>query len=180
MSFNYESFKASFNGNIKKLETAEKITRELLRDMSREVLYALHAHENIGVVNQLMAAKITPVNKKALALFMVEFTGFNMVELTNGDITFTKKNKAKYDAIREAVLTRLDEDPHFNFWTWADRNIEIKSKEFDLEAVKKLMESTVKKAEKAGIPFDVLLATMLSNPKLKESLPNVLEAMAQQ
>lgn len=178
MTFNYESFKASFAARIQQLESAEKITRDLLREMSREVLYALHSHENIQVINELLNAKLTPVNRRGLVEFFKTFTGFFCTQLSDGKIVFTKKDKKNYDTIQQDVLRLLEEDPHFNFWSWSEPHLKIESKEFSLDAVRKMVENTVKKADKAGISFADVLATMLSNEKLKEALPAVLEKLS--
>lgn len=145
-NFDNNAFVNSFAEKITVLENSEKMTRDLLRELSRDTLFSLHLHENIHNLNLLLKAKITPLNKKAIVLFFKEFSGFFFDE---ENCQFTKKNKRVYDEKKQASLDSL-EDPNFNFWSWADRAIEIQPAQFDLGKVTKYIESSIKKAEKSG------------------------------
>lgn len=168
--FNYDKFKADFNGKIEALEKAEKITRDVLRELSREVLFALHEHGNIDYVNRLMQAKITPVNLKALTLFFQEFTGFFY---SKEDKVFSKKNKRQYDAKKEACLEFLS-DPHNNFWTWANREIEMERKAFDPKKVTRYIENSLKKAEADGFTQADVIRAILDGGLEIETLYTIL------
>jgi len=168
--FNYDKFKADFDKKVEALESAEKITRDVLRELSREVLFALHEHGNIDYVNRLVQAKITPVNLKALTLFFQEFTGFFY---SKNDKVFAKKNKRQYDAKKEACLEFLS-DPHFNFWSWSERNIEIERKPLDLGRVTTYIQNTLKKAEADNISQAEVIRAILDGGLEIETLYTIL------
>lgn len=163
-----KTFIATFDNNLSAVVEAERITRELLREMSRDLLLTLHndvddAEENnprvgdISFANKLLSANITPVNKKAMVLFLREFTGFNFDEDT---IEFKGKNKQHYAKARDKAIKAL-EDPHFNFWSWADRNVEVAKKPFKLADITKNVERMLKKADEAGLAKADVIAAIL-------------------
>lgn len=173
--YNADTYGKQFKQQVTKLEKAEATTREILRDLSREVLFILHEHENIFYVNQLIKAKTTSINRKALLLFLQHFTGFTFDENLG---EFTKKNKSQYDEKKAACLDFLT-DPHNNFWTWADREIEVKKSEFDPKKITKYVENQIKKATEAGFSQrDVLSAVFDAGIDL-ELIKEVLEAQAE-
>src|SRR5690625_2053140 len=138
--FNIQNLRDTIDQKIEAVEASEKITRDILRGLSRDVLYALHEHGDISFVNRVMTAKTTPVNKKALRLFFQAFTGFFYSEETD---TFEKKDKRQYDDKRAACLEFLS-DPMNNFWSWASRKIDVQSKDFDPKRVTKYIENSLK------------------------------------
>lgn len=156
--FDIKKFDVSFDASIKKLEGAEAIVRETLRELSRDVLYALHEHENIVYVNRLIQAKMTPINRKALVLFLQEFTGFHY----NGEKKeFTKKDKAAYAEKKQKAIDFL-EDPLNNFWTWAEREIEVERKPFDLKKVEQFITKSLKKAAEEGFTQADVIRSVLA------------------
>lgn len=171
--FDIKLFDTSFAKSIKTLEKSEATTRETLRELSRDVLYALHEHENITYVNTLIKAKITPVNKKALLLFFQHFTGFHYSVETND---FTKKDKKAYDAKKQEALEFL-EDPLNNFWVWADREIKMEAKGFDPEKVTKFIASAFKKAEKDGYTKADVIRALFKDNTFATELPAILNAL---
>lgn len=171
--FNIKTLESTFDARIETLEGAENIVREQLRDLSRDVLFALHLHENIVYVNRLLAAKMTVMNRKTMLLFLQEFTGFHYSEKEGG---FTKKDKQSFDAKKQKAIDSLD-DPMFNFWTWADRNVDPEVKAFDPAKVTKYIGSAFKKAEKDGFTkADVILA-LFKDGMFQQELTNVLRSM---
>jgi len=156
--FDIQNLRDTIDQKIEAVEASEKITRDILRDLSRDVLYALHEHGDIGFVNRVMTAKTTPINKKALRIFFQEFTGFFYSKETD---TFEKKDKRQYDAKRDACLEFLS-DPHNNFWTWSEREIEMERKAFDPKKVTKYIENSLKKAEADGFTQADVIRAVLS------------------
>lgn len=150
MAFDSVKFIAGFERQLKHLVTSEKITKALLQTMSRDLLALLHTKNDkqgdIGYINRTIAA-LTPVNRKVFISFAKEFTGFI---LNDGGSCFIKKSKKHYDESATKALVWL-EDPMNNIWSWADRNIEVVPKEFNIEAIKKATENMLKKAEKNHI-----------------------------
>lgn len=165
--FDRKAFDAAFPKQIKQLAGAEKITKEVLRVLSRSTLEAIHATEDVAYINQVVGA-LSPVNRKVAILYFAEFTGFRH----DGGV-FGKKDKANYEKAKAAALAFL-EDPMNNIWSWADREIDIAQKDFDINQVTKVTERLLKKANeagfqqadvirailKAGVDTDALLAVM--------------------
>lgn len=174
--FDIKQLLNTIDARIESLNNAEKIVREELRSLSRDVLYALHEHGNIEVVNKVLQANLTAVNRKAIRAFFVEFTGFHYDDEAN---MFTKKNKAKYDAKKDKCLALLNDDPHFNFWSWCEREIEIVPKGFDPKKVTKYIEGQIKKAEKDGFKQSDVIRAILNAGIEVDALVEILDAQAE-
>lgn len=157
MAFNKEAFNAAFEAAIIRLADSEKITKQVLLDLSRSVLVAHHETEDIGYINRLLVV-LTPMNRGTANLYFSEFSGFNF-SAKSGE--FGKKDKKNYEAAKIKAAEFLD-DPLNNIWTWAARNVTIEAKEFDEERMKKSLENTLKKADKAGFSQAQVLKAMLS------------------
>lgn len=173
--FDIKKLLDSIDARIEALNNAEKIVREELRSLSRDVLYALHEHGNIEVVNKVVQANMTVMNRKAILVFFKEWTGFHYDDVAK---MFTKKNKAQYDNVKEACLLALNEDPNFNFWSWADREIVVEAKGFDPKKLTKYVENQMKKAEKDGFKqADVIRAILAAGIEV-DALAEILAAQA--
>lgn len=172
--FNRAEFESGFDSRLKKLSNAEKITKETLRDMSRELLYVTQETEDIGYINRVVAV-LAPVNRKVAILFFKEFSGFMW---SDDEGKFSRKDKKKYDQIAAIATQQLD-DPHFNLWTWADRNVDIEVKPFDLAKVTTFAASAIKKAEKDGISKAELLKAFIAGGFDADMLLAVMESMTQ-
>jgi len=157
--FNRASFVASFPKTIERLGRVEKMSKDVLMPLSRDLLLMLHTDDknqgDIGYINRTIAV-LSPANRKAFMLFMKEFTGFS----TNDDNTmFAKKSKKRYEAVQAAALAWLD-DPLNNFYSWIDRqkleaSPTLIDKAYFVSATKKLLV----KGEKSGMSHvDVLEA----------------------
>lgn len=165
MEFNREEFNVAFVKALGKLARAEKVTRETLKDLSREILTAIHATGDIGYANRLLPV-LTPVNKKVAILFLKHFTGFRF---DDESLLFTKKNQKKYDEAHAAHVVFL-EDPNNNIWSWAERHIDVEEKPFDVKTVTSTIIKAIKKTndQKAvmkavlagGITVDTIIALM--------------------
>jgi hypothetical protein len=154
--FNREFFVNAFNAAIEALAQSEQVTKRELRSLSRTVLEATHETGDIQYINKLIAI-LTPVHKKVAVVFFKHFSGFSY---DDGLKTFTKKSKKRYDkAFLEYVA--FMSDPLNNIWTWAERNIEIEQKDFDLSKVTVYMKTAMKKAKEQGkTNADVLKAVI--------------------
>lgn len=146
MAFDKDKFEPTFNGSLQRIAQSEKTTKEELRTLSRSILEAHHATENVGYINRLIAV-LSPVNKKAAIVFFTHFSGFSF-DAASG--MFTKKSKKRYDNAKVLAQTFLD-DPLNNLWTWAERHIEVEQKPFAVEGFEKYMVRAVKNAAAAGI-----------------------------
>ena len=150
MAYLHSAFIGSFNNTLETLKGSERLTKDTLQGLSRDLLMCLHdkespKHGDIGFINRTLNV-LTPVNKRKFFQFMQEFTGFVSDEAS---FSFTVKHRKSYDAVQEKSLEWLS-DPLNNFWSWGamkDGNKPI-AKEFTMDVVKTTMEGVLKKAKK--------------------------------
>lgn len=167
------------NGKIARVAEAERITKPLLSELSREILEvvlinsgkevaegeAVKGTEDSRTINELLDV-LTPVNKRACILFFKHFAPFMIATNEAGEFqSFGKKNKKAWEEKVKDVEDFLN-DPHNNIWTWSDRNIEMEQKPFDVKKVTKVIESALKKANKG----DVIRAIMAGGLELADIL----------
>jgi hypothetical protein len=170
--FNKQLFDSHFNKALVRLTRVEGMTKEIVKNMSREVLVALHETGDIGYINKLLAV-LTPVNKRVFRMYAEEFTGFVYDETKK---EFTRKNKNQYDDAKERALSALD-DPHFNLWTWQEREVEMEKKPYDLSKITVFMKGALKKANKEGFTqADVIKAVFDAGVDI-DALIEVMQSM---
>lgn len=173
--FDKNQFDAAYKANVEKLAASEKITKDLLRSMSRDVLEAHHATGDIAYINGIIAV-LSPMNRKMCILFFKEFSGHIYSEENK---SFGKKDKKKYEEARKASFDRL-EDPNFNVFSWAEMHVEVERKPFTLVKLQQQMGSLVKKAEENEIPHaDIIRALFANGVEVNEFL-KVMEHMAEE
>ena len=172
--FDKNQFDAAYKANVEKLAASEKITKELLRSMSRDVLEAHHATGDVAYINGIIAV-LSPMNRKMCSLFYKEFSG----HLCNEEGIFGKKDKKKYDAAHKASFDAL-EDPTFNVFSWAERNVEVERKPFTLGKLQQQMGSLVKKAEENKISHADIIRAMFANGIEIGEFLKVVEHMAEE
>ena len=156
--FDKKVFEAQYQENLAKLQASEKITKELLRSMSREVLVAHHETGDVTYINSLLGV-LTPINKKVCSLYFKEFSGHLFSEDTK---SFGKKDKKRYDDARKKSFDML-EDPLFNVFSWAEQAVEVERKPFTLGKLQQQMGSLVKKAEENKISHADIIRAMFAN-----------------
>lgn len=171
-AFNRGSFETAFAQALDALGQAESITRRELRDISRNILTAIHCTEDSGFLNRLIAV-LTPVNKKVMVSFLRHFSGFHYDERTE---LFTKKNKPTYEKSAKRAEEFLAE-PHNNVWTWAERNIEVKVKPFDLAAITKQFSNILKKADENGINQKEVFKAVLAGGMSIDTMIDMLDEL---
>lgn len=170
--FNRGQFETAFAITIETLANAESITRRELRNISRDILTAIHCTEDSAFLNRLINV-LTPVNKKVMVHYLSHFSGFHYDDKSE---MFTKKNKPYY-AKALALSTEFLAEPHNNVWTWAERNIDITPKPFDVSAITKYMQGALKKAMDNGLTQkDVMKAVFASGLEV-DSLFDVLDEL---
>ena len=172
--FDKQVFDAQYQNNIAKLAASEKITKELLRGLCRDVLEAHHATGDVAYINGIIAV-LSPMNKKVCILFFKEFSG----HLCNEEGVFGKKDKKRYDEAHKKSFDGL-EDPHFNVFSWAERNVEVERKPFTLGKLQQQMGSLVKKAEENKISHADIIRSMFANGIEIGEFMKVVELMAEE
>ena len=174
--FNKQIFDAMFEKNVTRLARVENMTRELLKNMSREVVNAVHETGDIGYINTTLAA-LTLMNRKTMVLFAQEFTGFVYDEKAK---TFTQKgNKKVYARAKEAFDLAM-QDPHFNIWTWAEKNVQVERKPLDLDKITQYMKGVLKKAEDEDVSQAAILRAVLKGGIEFDTLIDVMKEMAEE
>jgi hypothetical protein len=175
MKFDLVKFLAGYNIGLRALRESERITKDTLRTMSRDLLACLHISENnakcgdISFINEVMGV-LTPMNRKTFVLFMQEFTGFFYDEKQE---CFTKKNKGIYNDKCKAAMEFLD-DPMNNIWSWAERNVKVEKKLFKLDTVTKDIERAMKATnddgEKLYNKADIIRAVLAGGITIEEMM----------
>lgn len=159
---------------IADLGNAERITKALLSELSREVLEVVmldegkdtgKGTEDSRTINELINV-LTPVNKRVAVIFFKHFAPFIAAVNEQGEFAgFGKKDKKNWESKLDDVKEFLA-DPHQNIWTWSDRNIEVEAKPYNVDKVTKEIEKALKKANKA----DVIRAIMAGGLELGDIL----------
>ena len=173
--FDKNQFDKQYQENVAKLAASEKITKELLRSMSRDVLAAHHETGDVAYINGLIAV-LTPMNKKMSVLFFKEFSGHLYSEETNA---FSKKDKKRYDDAKKKSFDRL-EDPNFNVFSWADMHVEVEKKPFTIGKMQQQMGSLIKKAEENKISHADVIRALLANGIEVAEFMKVVHHMAEE
>ncbi len=175
-------FAKKFSADMKIIAKSESTVKALLSVYSRDLLEALHtdmneANENIcdiRFINELLLTLKT-TNFKVAVLFFKAYTGFRYDEELK---RFTVKEKQSYQAKADAAVEFLN-DPLNNIWSWADRNITIEAKPFDLTKVTAQVSSMLKKAAENNINKADVIRAILAGGIAEQELIDVLGFMTQ-
>ena len=171
--FDRTKFYSTFDARLATLAQAEKMTKDMVRDLSRDTLAITHEIQDIGFVNRFIDV-LTPMNRKTAILFFKEFSGFKWDDT---EIKFVQKDKKNYDKAQAKSVAALD-DPHFNMWTWAEKNVTVEAKPFDLSKVTVFAKQALKKAEENGIKQSDLLKAFFAGGFEPDALVAFMEQMA--
>lgn len=148
---------AAMEKAIASLAKREKTTKAAITELSRSVLEAVIDTKDSRIANKFVNA-LTPVNRKVVILYLNHFLPFHFSKDAGA---FGKMHEKEFDTKAEAIKEWL-EDPHNNVWSWADREVEIEKKPFDLAKVTKSIEGFIKKAEKAKVSQKDLFKAILA------------------
>lgn len=165
--FDRAMFDSSFKKNLSSLKTSEKRTKELVRSMSRDVLEAHHATEDVKYINEFISV-LSPVNRRAAVLYFKEFSGFQ-----ESEGMFSKKDKKRYDDKKAAAFAFL-EDPLNNLWSWS-RKLEMEAKPFDITRLQAQVSSLMKKVEGAEIPHSEVIKALFQAGITVADVVSILE-----
>lgn len=169
----------NINQAIITLHESERVTKETLRQLSREVLFQLMEDGDIRYANKIITV-LTPVNRRAWIAFMQEFSGFQFDEdnsaFTKKDKSLVKRENEEFQRwqIKQAAAMEALVDPAWSIWPWSEQNLKVEASEFTLDKITKGMQSFMKKADKngfkqpevikaviaAGLDMDTLMAVM--------------------
>ena len=170
------------NQNTVALHETERVTKEVLRQLSRDCLEQLFEDGDIRFINNVTKV-LTPVNRRAWIAFMQEFSGFAYSEDSS---SFTKKLKALVEFEGQEVAAWVAKqsaakaelvDPAWSIWPWSDRNLKVEAAEFTLDKVTKGVQTYMKKAEKNGIKKSDLIRAIFAAGLEVQDIVAVLEGM---
>lgn len=176
---------------IESLAKAEKLSKELLSPLSRDVLQHLLDEGDVRPINLLLQDKVlSALNLRTARNFFRTFVPFENIMSQDGKtlMSFGKVKPAKKEAKFEAIKEFLD-DPMNNIYTWANRNEEVTVKPWKIEKVSKTIEKAIKEGfNKADIiravfdggiePKDVIsILEQMSKDETKEETKQVPEAL---
>lgn len=170
--FDKAKFETGFDIAINTLANNEKTTKEIIRGLSRSILEAVHATENIGYANKFLSA-LSPVNRKVAVIYLRHFTGFSY---DDGQSMFTTKSKKRYD--KAAIETRVFlEDPLNNIWVWENINVKHEKKEPTIEGFTKYVTGFMNKTQGKFSQVEILQAVFSAgmNP---DALIEALDSIA--
>ncbi len=145
------NLKTSVYSMLEEFLGAEKITRDTLKQLSRDLLVYVPDSHDVDIVNRLITGA-TPVNRKALIMFFKEFLPWE-AEM-NGD-EFSRFGKMiqgdKKVAKKMASISEFLEDENNNFWTWAERHVKVDKVPDYLAQVERAIENALKGNEKKDV-----------------------------
>lgn len=181
---NYDQLKQ----RIETLAANEKITKELLATLSRDLLQFMLEHGDIRPINLILEdGKLSPQNRKVCILYFRKFCPFKNLENNKGEfLSFGEMKKAKKEEKFAAVKAFLA-DPHNNIWTWANMHVEVKAREFKIDRVtstiKKAMENgfddvaVMEAVIEGGLSAKVIMAVITKYAEEEANKPQVEEAL---
>jgi hypothetical protein len=153
----------TIKSDITKVKNAEKVTKERLGNLSRNLLSYVYVEDSqdITQVNNLLAV-LTPQNKRVATLFFKTFLSWSFDKDTG---LFKKKNKKKYEEFKlNAELFLANEES--NIWTWAANNVTTEKKPVDWTA---RLTKDVSKALESGLTFNEIMSIL--NNAVAEDTP---------
>lgn len=168
-AFDKVVFERAFESSLSEVKKSEDVVKRELRTLSRTVLEAHHATENVHYINQLLGV-LSPVNRRACVEYFKTFSGFKYDDNVK---LFSKKDKKSYDEKHKDAIAFL-EDPLNNIWTWADRHLKVETKAPTLEAFAKYVTNFVNKTQGAVSHADILKAVFKAGMTAEE----VVDALA--
>ena len=119
---------SAINAKIERLGNAERITKSLLAELSRDLLgyVMVDAMHDIAAVNRTINV-LTPMNKKTAILFFSTFTSHKFNDTTQA---FGGKDKKQHDDKLAACVAFLSDESN-TIWTWAEENVKLEPKPKD-------------------------------------------------
>ena len=169
-------FVLNFDEALLALANAEGATKQQLRNLSRELLFAIHGIKDatlqgdIQFINKLLTV-LTPANRRFAVEFFVHFAGFHY---DKDAACFTKKSAKRYAKAREDACKFL-EDPHQNLWTWLKATGRAEPKVFSAADVTKFMEGALKKAAGVNLSHADILRAVFHAGFTPENILQVMD-----
>lgn len=186
------------NKLIQDVTKAEKITKEGLSALSRELLAHAYQHGDIAPINTLMGVdsngkfRLTPLNWRTAAMYFNNFVAFtsnydkdvkayaNKGEGKRKPLVFNKKSKAKYTRLLPTVEQWLADSDN-DIWSWSDDNVTMQDKPVDLLALAvKAVVKAMNDEENGGFTMGDIIAQVQEEEDVTVNLERSVEADAAQ
>lgn len=152
------------NTQIATIAGAEKITKRVLGELSREMLDYVVTDESwdSDAINRLLAV-LTPMNKSTAVLYFSHFTPFIVDDKgVFGGMASNKKAKTKAKLESSIRTTEFLVNEDANIWTWAAENVKIEAKEVDWAKRVTSAVSSAMNEEKGGMALPEVMDAVLS------------------
>ena len=164
------------SNKVDKCGMAEKMTKKLLGELSRELLAYVYESKDVAIINRLIKV-LSPVNKQYAGVFFSHFVGWTYDKET---MTFGKQQKKAPFTKKSYLVEEFLSNKDGNIWTWSKENIDppVKAKNYGIK-ISKLIDKALSD-EKEGIDLrEVLFAIVASDAvtlgDLMQSLDDVLK-----
>lgn len=169
-------FQVAFDQALLALANAEGATKQQMRELSRELLIAIHGFKDanlngdIQFINKTLTV-LTPANRRFAVEFFVHFAGFHYDKDAGA---FTKKSAKRYAQAKVDAAKWL-EDPHNNIWSWLKKTGRAEPKVFGLDDVTKYMAGAIKKAAGVNLTHADLLRAVFHAGFTPENIIQVMD-----
>jgi hypothetical protein len=174
-------FIEAFRVTLGALRGAEDVTKRELKALSRSLLSALHGKDDalltgdIQFINETLVV-LSPMNRKMCELFFQHFAGFHFA----AELRIFSKKDAKGYADKQAAALAALEDPNFNVFSWAEREVVVERKPLDVEKVSAFIKNALKKAQKDNIPRKDVLRAVFAGGFSAVEVVQLIDLMAQE
>jgi hypothetical protein len=106
------------NNDVTLVIRADKLSRQVMATLSRDLMPYVYATNDIGELNRLIAG-LTPANQKLAVKYFNEFVGWSF---DKDSMAFGKKSKAKAHKRKYAAMLEFLADKDNNIWSYKKDN----------------------------------------------------------
>lgn len=176
---------------ITELTTAERITKKLLGELSRELLQLYVESGNIELINAILGKepetgkfRLTPMNRVAAGYYFNQFIPHasnydEWVEDNKVTLVFAGKSKRKVNRFAgkdEHNIEKWLSDENNNIWTWTATNVETKNNA-DVDYLGKLSKAFEQAIEHGVSKAEIIEALGLTAQDLPQAEPVLEEVL---
>lgn len=164
------------NTQISTLAKAEKVTKKVLGELSREMLDYIVTDESwdSDAINRLLEV-LTPMNKRTAVLYFAHFTPFVVDEHgVFGGMPKSKKAKAKAKLDASVACTEFLVNEDANIWTWAAEHVKVEQKEVDWAKRVTSAVTSAMSEDKGGLSLPEVMEAVLSAGVSLEDITNAM------
>lgn len=179
------------------LATAERVTKSMLSELSRDLLALYQQSHDVTLINRLLGLNedgtfvLTPMNWKTAVLYFIDFIpcennydaeANNRVPVVFGKVLGKKQRIKKNEAIADWLGQEFND-----IWLWAESNIDLKKKPIDFaDRIKQAIVKGMKEDDKGdgrsggGLSVKDVFNVVLDSGITATDLLECLDVLAQQ